>query len=62
MKRLFERPAFLLGVGAALIFAANFRWGVGVVAWIAPVLLLRYLRLTRGWRSRVTFGLALCTA
>jgi apolipoprotein N-acyltransferase len=62
MKRLFERPAFLLGVGAALIFVANFRWGVGVVAWIAPVLLLRYLRLTRGWRSRVTFGLALCTA
>ena len=62
MKRLLERPAFLLGVGAVLIFAANFRWGVGVVAWIAPVPLLRYLRLTRGWRSRATFGFALCAA
>ena len=60
MKRLFERPAFLLGLGCALIFAANFRWGVEVLAWIAPVPLLRYMRLTRGWRSRLTFGAALC--
>ena len=62
MKRLLERPAFLLGLGCALIFAANFRWGVGVAAWIAPVPLLRYLRLTRGWRSRLVFGTALCAA
>ena len=62
MKRLLERPAFLLGLGCAIIFAANFRWGVGVVAWVAPVPLLRYLRLTRGWRSRLAFGAALCAA
>ena len=62
MKRLLERPAFVLGLGCVLIFAANFRWGVGVVAWIAPVPLLRYLRLTRGWRSRLAFGAALCAA
>jgi apolipoprotein N-acyltransferase len=62
MKRLLERPAFLLCLGCALIFAANFRWGVGVLAWIAPVPLLRYLRLTCGWRSRLAFGAALCAA
>jgi apolipoprotein N-acyltransferase len=62
MKRLFERPAFLLSVGCALIFVANFRWGVGALAWLAPVPLLRYLRLTCGWRSRLTFGIALCAA
>ena len=62
MKRLFERPALLLTVGCVLIFAANFRWGVGALAWVAPVPLLRYLRLTRGWRSRLLFGIALCAA
>jgi apolipoprotein N-acyltransferase len=62
MKRLFERPAFLLGVGCALIVGANFRWGVGVLAWIAPVPLLRYLRLTDGWRYRLAFAAALCFA
>ncbi len=62
MKRLFERPAFLLCIGCVLIFAANFRWGVGVLAWIAPVPLLRYLRLTRGWRSRLAFAAALSAA
>lgn len=60
MKRLLGRPAFLLVLGCALILAANFRWGVGLAAWIAPVPLLRYLRLTCGWRSRLTFGATLC--
>jgi hypothetical protein len=62
MKRLFERPAFLLVLGCALIVAAHFRWGVGVLAWVAPVPLLRFLRLTRDVHSRVTFAVALCAA
>jgi apolipoprotein N-acyltransferase len=62
MRRALERPAFLLCLGVALIVAANFRWGVGMVAWIAPVPLLRYLRLTRGWRPRLAFVAALSAA
>ena len=62
MKRLLERPALLLVLGCALIVAAHFRWGVGVLAWIAPVPLLRFLRLTCDVRSRVTFAVALCAA
>ena len=62
LRRLFERPAFLLGLGCALLVLANFRWGVGAAAWLAPVPLLRYLRRTHGARSRAIFAAALCIA
>jgi apolipoprotein N-acyltransferase len=62
MNRALGRPALLLSLGCALIFVANFRWGVGALAWIAPVPLLRYLRLTYGWRYRLAFAVALALA
>jgi apolipoprotein N-acyltransferase len=51
--------ALLLGLGALLVFAANLRWSVGVLAWVAPVPLLHVLRLRPGWRSRGWVLLAL---
>ncbi|HTJ41780.1 MAG TPA: nitrilase-related carbon-nitrogen hydrolase [Kofleriaceae bacterium] len=45
-----------LALGALLVFASNLRWGVGALAWIAPVPWLYYLRTTRGWRSRLALG------
>jgi apolipoprotein N-acyltransferase len=54
--RPLARPWLLLLAGAALIVLANLRWGIGVLAWIAPVPLLAYLRVTRGWRSRAALA------
>jgi hypothetical protein len=59
VKSLFQRPVCLLGMGGLLIIAANFRWGVGAAAWIAPIPLIRCLRITHGWRSRLGFGAVL---
>ncbi len=43
----------LLAAGAGLIFASNLRWSVGLLAWVAPVPLLRFLRLRSGWGGRL---------
>jgi len=51
-----QRPWTWLLVGALLLVASQVRLGVGVLAWIAPVPFLHYIRLTDGWRSRLTFG------
>lgn len=50
--------AWLL-LGLALIIAANLRWGVGALAWIAPIPLLRFLRLSPGWKPRAVLAAAL---
>src|SRR5689334_15516753 len=58
----------LLGSGAALIAAAHMRWGIGALAWIAPVPLLVALRRAERWRDRwlvvaaLYLGFALATA
>ena len=44
--------------GVALIALTHFRWGVGALAWVAPVPLLVYLRSTSGFRSRALFSVA----
>jgi len=62
MRALFGKPGLLLVLGCILIFAANFRWPIGVLAWIAPVPLLRYLRIGKGWRSRLIFAGAISAA
>lgn len=48
-----------LEAGALLIGAAHMRWGVGALAWIAPIPFLVYLRATAGVASRAWFALAL---
>lgn len=57
-----KRPGLYLVIGAALIALAHLRWGIGALAWIAPVPLLHYLRVTTGWRSRAAFTTALVVA
>ncbi len=50
------RPWVWLLLGGALFVAANFRWGIGVLAWVVPVPLMRYLRMSPGWRPRAALG------
>jgi len=52
----------LLGSGLVLIVLSNTRWGIGALAWLAPVPLLIYLRHTIGWRSRVAVALTVIAA
>ncbi|HMI90162.1 MAG TPA: hypothetical protein VK509_02310, partial [Polyangiales bacterium] len=42
-----------LAGGTALIAAAHLRWGIGPLAWVAPVPFLWMLRHSPGWRARV---------
>ncbi len=46
----------LLALGALLLVASQMRFGVGILAWVAPVPWLQYLRTTHGWRSRLAFA------
>jgi apolipoprotein N-acyltransferase len=57
-RTLDSHPTLLLALGAALTVGANMRWSIGILAWVAPIPFLRYLRLTRGWRSGALFVLA----
>jgi hypothetical protein len=45
--------------GVSLLALTQVRASVAVLAWIAPVPWLRYLRITGGWRSRLSFCVAL---
>jgi hypothetical protein len=40
-------------LGTALTVGAHMRWGLGAMAWIAPIPFLRYLRLKQGWKSQL---------
>ncbi len=46
-------------LGASFLELTQVRASVGVLAWIAPLPWLRYLRITGGWRSRLSFCVAL---
>jgi apolipoprotein N-acyltransferase len=54
-KMIDRHPWILLFVGALLLSGAQMRWGIAFFAFLAPVFLLRYLRTTQGWRSRLAF-------
>jgi apolipoprotein N-acyltransferase len=41
------RPGWLLLLSAMLLLFANGRWSIALVAWIAPIFLLRYSRLSK---------------
>ncbi len=59
VRRVDQRPWRWLLVGVVLLALTQVRSPVGVLAWIAPVPWLHYLRLTTGWRSRLGFGVVL---
>jgi apolipoprotein N-acyltransferase len=48
-----------LSLGALLIAAAHLRWGIGPLAWVAPVPFLWVLRRSEGWRARLAVVAAL---
>jgi apolipoprotein N-acyltransferase len=48
-----------LVVGALLLGLSQMRWGVGALAWVAPIPFLVYLRATRGARSRLLAALGI---
>lgn len=54
-------PAWLLA-GIALLVASQMRFGIGVLAFVAPVPFLAYLRHTTGARRRLWCALALAVA
>ncbi len=55
IKSLYQSPIALLAIGALLLVASQTRFGIGALAWVAPVPWLQYLRTTHGWRSRLAF-------
>jgi len=54
-KRLNPNPWAWLVLGGVLLVISQMRLGLGIVAWLAPVPFLHYLRRTNGWRSRLAF-------
>lgn len=53
------RARSLLVVGVVLLGLTHMRWGIGALAWVAPVPLLAYLRRTPGARARGWAALAI---
>lgn len=53
------RTWWLLALGLALLALSHVRFGVGVLAWVAPLPFLVALREREGWRFRVAFAGAL---
>ena len=56
LHRLDRRPGLWLLLGVLLLATTEVRAGIGMLAWIAPLPWLRYLRLTTGVRSRLAFA------
>ncbi|MGV4981207.1 nitrilase-related carbon-nitrogen hydrolase [Streptomyces sp. NRAIS4] len=50
-------PLLPLGT-AAMLFAVGGRWDIAAAAWIFPVLLLRFTRLSRAWSGALWMGAA----
>lgn len=51
-----RHPWVLLLLGAIATSLGHLRWGIDPIAWLAPIAWLRYLAVTAGWRSRVSFA------
>lgn len=52
-----RRPSTWLAAGAALLVLSQVSHAVALLAWIAPLPWLRFLRVTTGWKSRLAlFG------
>jgi len=57
-----NRQIVLLSVGVILLVLSQVRFGVDLLAWVAPVPFLVFLKSTSGWRSRFVFLGFLCLA
>ena len=56
------KPSYWLLIGIALMFATHLSFSVDIIAWISSVPFLIYLSVTKGWKSRLLFALALVIA
>jgi apolipoprotein N-acyltransferase len=57
--QLFGRPLTLLAIGFVIsLFAVGGRWDIPLAAWVAPVFLLRFSRISRVWIAIPALGLA----
>ncbi|MCT9113173.1 nitrilase [Streptomyces mirabilis] len=52
------RPLLLLFGTGTMLFAVGGRWDIAATAWIFPVLLLRFTRLSRAWTGALWIWLA----
>lgn len=55
-------PRWYLIIGVATIALTHMTFSIEVMAWVSSVPFLIYLSLTKGWKSRLTFFLALVIA
>lgn len=62
LTRLDRRPALLLALGGVLLVLSQVSGVVALLAWIAPVPFLRFLRVTSGLGARLSFFGALIAA
>jgi len=56
------RSLILLFFGITLITFSHMRWGIGLLAWLAPVPFLLFLYQTKGTKSRLLIIGAMCLA
>ncbi len=55
-------PLWYLAIGVVTMALTHMTFSIEVMAWVSSVPFLIYLSLTRGWKSRLTFFLALVLA
>ncbi|NOQ70659.1 MAG: hypothetical protein GQ574_01585 [Crocinitomix sp.] len=55
-------PLWYLAIGVATMALTHMSFSIEIVAWVSSVPFLIYLTLTKGWKSRLTFSLALVIA
>lgn len=55
-------PLWYLAMGIATMSFTHMSFSIEIVAWVSSVPFLIYLTLTKGWKSRLTFFLALVIA
>ncbi len=55
-------PHWYLAIGVAIMALTHMTFSIEVLAWVSSVPFLIYLSLTQGWKSRLTFFLALVLA
>lgn len=55
-------PLWYLAFGLATMSLSHMTFSIEIMAWVSSVPFLIYLRLTEGWKSRLTFFLALVLA
>ena len=56
------KPAWYLLIGIAVMFATHLTYSIDLIAWVSSVPFLIYLSITKGWKSRLLFVLALIIA